>query len=228
MKLQIDFYSEDEVSIRIEFDTENPEGVRSELFTLACYTLRQFRNQGHHLAADATAGWLVKPHLLYSVLCDNPEMFPLMSASRFLGNAAETKAIGMGIDSQKAIEIGLLTSVQSGKSGNANILDKKLFSKFPKIVEYKGRGKKWFMADFPPFILNHKGFGFLGAKIPYYANHSIIALMRYLAKKHSYKNTYLDKLTEVGSHCAIAFLWDKITSDQSTLAWSLLDKTHIS
>ena len=54
MDLQINFYSEDEISVQLKFDSENPESVIGELFVFACYTLRQFRYQGHQFGGCST------------------------------------------------------------------------------------------------------------------------------------------------------------------------------
>src|SRR6266498_506905 len=76
MKMQIDFYSKDELSIQMDFSGRYPfpENGTSELFLFTCYTLRQLHNLGQHLTAKALAGLLVSNNNLRNLFQDNLEL----------------------------------------------------------------------------------------------------------------------------------------------------------
>lgn len=69
MKMNIDFYSKEEVSIRLDFSGRYPfpANETSELFLFTCFALRQLSNLGNHPAAKGLAMVLAtfsKEHLL--------------------------------------------------------------------------------------------------------------------------------------------------------------------
>src|SRR5258706_337751 len=61
MRLEAVFYSKDELAIQMDFTGRYPfpDNETSELFALACFTLRQLSNLGEHIASQALAAVLV-------------------------------------------------------------------------------------------------------------------------------------------------------------------------
>lgn len=169
MKLQLDFYSKDEVSIQMGFDANNPESTKNELFMFACFVLRQFRNLGQHIVADAFAGLLIRDKDISYLLKDNPKI--PWKGSLILGNVYKHKLIAQGMSSETATLKAFEVQLKYSSDPKVDILDRDFLSKLPKIVSYRGPGKKRFEATWNPFYFHAKGFGLLGRQMNYYAGH---------------------------------------------------------
>lgn len=222
MKLKLDFYSKDEVSIQMEFDTNNPKSAKSELFMFACFTLRQFRNLGQHIVADAFAGLLLSDKDISYLLKDNPKI--PCKGSLILGDVYKHKLMSQGVSSETAAEKAFVVQLKFSSDPKVDILDRDFLSKLPKIVSYRGSGKKRFEATWNPFNFEAKGFGLLGIQVNYYAGHSIIALLRFLSQKHSGDTEFENQLVRVAMSCAKAHILSAIPFDQVVYARKIIDK----
>lgn len=231
MKMQVDFYSKDEVSIQMEFEAQNPEGKISELFMFACFTLRQFRNLGHNLASDSCAG-------LFLAKKDNPSLFDHWDAVDDGQLQRPTAAWGLAhVIYHQLISAGVVDSEAELKSVKAwfeykwdqkvNFVDEELLGKLPTLVKLKGSSSKQFAATWLPFHFQTKGFGFLGVKVNYFACHSIIASYRFLSQKHSDDRIYLSNLYNTAKSCSSAHILNKIPLDQPVLATNILSRLGI-
>jgi len=90
---------------------------------------------------------------------------------------------------------------------------------FPRLVDYRGiPGRKRFLAtlDFnterASFILKPRGFGLLGKGVNYYAPHSVILLLKYLASRHISDSEYLARISRAANICAMVFVQRKVTT----------------
>lgn len=54
--------------------------------------------------------------------------------------------------------------------------------------------------------MRHKGFGILGFQVNYYAFHSVISLLRYLAKERVEDENFLDNLSNVEKFCGKLYI----------------------
>src|SRR5258706_537926 len=77
MRLETVFYSKDELAIQMDFTGRYPfpENETSELFALACFTLRQLSNLGEHISSQALAAVLVIRTCIENAYLNDPE-FP--------------------------------------------------------------------------------------------------------------------------------------------------------
>ncbi len=228
MKMQIDFYSKDEVSIQMEFDAQNPEGKISELFMFACFALRQFRNLGHNLASDSCAG-------LFLSKKDNPSLFDNWDAvgderhiaAWCLAHVLYHKLIIAGVDDKEAELKSVEAWFEIKWDQKVKFLDEELFGELPKVVKSKNPSSKQFTATWLPFQFQTKGFGFLGTKVNYFACHSIIASYRFLSQKHSGDHTYLNDLYNTAKSCSSAHILNAIPLDQPVLATAILSRLGV-
>ena len=81
-----------------------------------------------------------------------------------------------------------------------------------KLIEYNGhKGRKYFTAnltyseDSLKYWQNAKGFGIFAKGIGYYAPNSIIILLRYLMKKRSNDNNFIEKLQTTCMMCSSTY-----------------------
>jgi|GEM_PF-4854539 len=102
----------------------------------------------------------------------------------------------------------------------------------PRLVDYKGSsGIKMFGGELragppPDFRLLRKGFGLLGrGRVPY-VQHSVLHLLKYLARRRQHDAEYFDWLwclAQVAAGCGRAFLNGKMTRDNYfTEAWRIV------
>lgn len=108
------------------------------------------------------------------------------------------------------------------------ILDSEFLAHLPKLVKYKGQGKKVFELFLPPFSLRTKGFGLLGRDVNFYAFHSVIALIHFLGQKYSDNEVFLKQLVQVAERCGSAYVFNQISTDQLALANTILKEVGIS
>lgn len=229
MKMQIDFYSKDELAIQLDFSGRNSfsETDASELFLLACFVLRQLSNLGQHLVAKALAGLLVSSYVknLAQENAALPSGNQILNSLRFHVNYVVGQARGVeeGIKAVFALESQL-----NFNSSLIQTLNNEFLAKMPRFVNYNGKGKKSFEVTLPPFSLDAKGFGFLGLEVNYYAFHSVIGLIRYLEKKHDGNELFMNQLVQIVRSCGSAYIFQQIPADQEALANSILNKNGIS
>jgi hypothetical protein len=106
-------------------------------------------------------------------------------------------------------------------------------SPIPRIVHYQGRpGNKQFIADigeYPPYILHLKGLGFFSWGTNYYVGYSIVALFRFLMRRHSSNQTYLKRLSFIAKDCVEAYGINAISMSnvpQMKLANQIVEKSE--
>jgi hypothetical protein len=230
MKMQIDFYSKDEMAIQMDFAGRYPfpETETSELFIFACVTLRQLHNLAQHLTAKALAGLLVSNKSLMNLIQGNQEL-PSGKELLFHLDYYATSIISQTKGIQESIKASLAR--QSELQYNDAImrtLDKEILSKMPKFVKNRGQGKKYFEVTLPPFQLNMRGFGILGNNVNHHAFHSVVGLFRFLAEKHADDQEFLNHLIEVAMHCGTLYIFKQTSTDQVSLASMILKQVGIS
>jgi len=208
MELKIDFYSKEELAIRMDFSGRDQllANETNELFLFSCYTLRQFSNLGNHPVAKVLAVLLTTFGKDTAIeLAHDKYEFPSSSTLHYL----------MSFEGVKI-------------SVDYNVLRDQIMPGMPKLVYFQGEGKKTFTMTLHPFQFNIKGFGLLGFQVNFYAFHSVIALLKYLAKKHIDDEVYLDHLLQVAKYCGKAHIFQKIPlGDQVALANAILKEANI-
>jgi hypothetical protein len=89
--------------------------------------------------------------------------------------------------------------------------------KVPKIANYRGDGKKRFIAtlDFDEktvnFLLHLKGFGVFSMDTNYYVFASVIGLLRYLKEQRFDNDIFLARLGRASNLCASTFLAGEVS-----------------
>jgi hypothetical protein len=108
------------------------------------------------------------------------------------------------------------------------VLKNQIMPILPRLVDFRGEGKKSFIVTLPPFQLHLKGFGFLGGDVNYYTFHSVITLYRYFAKMHISDEAYLDQLSKIAKSCGKFHITQGVPiGDQVALANSILKEIGI-
>ena len=177
MELRIDYYSDQELAIQMNLVGHPPFKVNeiNELFLFSYYTLA----------------------ILQKLMIDAGVLAVL------LASFDKDTIIKLGNDNYElpeSLEFQLLETIL-GVSVNVNYdyWYDYLVSKAPKLVDYRGEGKKAFILSFPTDELQLKGFGLMKLWIVGYEFHSVIALFKYLAKRHIEDEIYLDQLSRVSN-----------------------------
>ena len=230
MKMQIDFYSKEELSIQIDTTGKGSfqEVQTSQLFLFAGYTLRQLRNLGQHLVAKCLTGVLVSQSDYRGLLSRDSET---LKADRLL--QARDLQIMMSLPpgelsaEQIVLSKRLTEERLSINPAFIEIFDKDYASKIPRIVRSRGNGKKSFLLTFPPFKLDLHGFGIFGGDANYYVFHSVTGLIRYLLLRHKDDEQFPNNLHKVGMYCGNFHIANRIPLDQATLAVSILEEAGI-
>jgi len=207
MELRIDFYSKNEVAIQIESSGKYPfaENELSELFLFGCYAIRQLSNLGTHDVAKVLAALMLS--------CTRDTAAELAAGTYEFPGPAEMRVLGFD-----SLRLRM----------PYNIIQDQLFDAVPCIVGFRGGGKKSFVLVLPPSKLSTKGFGILGFQVNYFAFHSVISLLSYLAKKHTHEKLYLDHLAAVAQQCARAYLSGAISlGNEVTLANAILKEIGV-
>lgn len=229
MKMQIDFYSEVELSIHIDISGASlfQSNETNELFLFSCFTLRQLYNLDQHLVAKALAGLLVYENGLNNLLVKKPKLpdgnLLLHSIMHHVSSATKELAI------EKALEIQYkLSDELNYKDVFIQTLDNDFLSKVPKLVKKTGVSNKSFEVSLPPLKLNMKGFGVfgtvLGYKMGYYGFHSVIGLFRYLGLKHKEDKDFLENLNRTAKYCGSVHIFKQTPKDQLALASAYIKK----
>jgi len=208
MDLRIDFYSKNEVAIRIDLSGRYPfpANETGELFLLACYTLRQLSNLGGHEASRVLALLLASYTKNTAIEIPTPEYeFPSLAGLQFL----------MGYHGSRF-------------NVHYEALRMQIFRPIPRHVQYRGDGKKAFYVRLPPFHLTAKGFGLLGYQVNFYAFHSVLALSSHLAESHIDEEAYLQHLAAVAQYCGKAHIAGAIPlGDHVRLANAILKEAGV-
>ncbi|MGB3220139.1 MAG: hypothetical protein WBD79_22315 [Anaerolineae bacterium] len=208
MEIRIDFYSKEEVSVQMDFTGRYPFPANDtgELFVFSCFTLRQFANLGQHDVAMVLAALLTKFGVKTTTqLAEGSFEFPDPLALRLL----------MGFS---GVRIGV----------DYRILRKQIMPILPRLVDFRGEGKKSFIVTMPPFQLRTRGFGVFGRDLNYFAFHSVIALYGYLAKKHIGDEDFVGQLLKTGKCCGQLHITQGVPiGDQVALANSVLKEVGV-
>lgn len=230
MKMQIDFYSKEELAIQIDTsgNMSFPQTQTSELFLFSSYTLRQLRNLGQHLVAKCLTGFLVSETNYRNLTGQNYE---ILNADSLLQSRDSHILMSQPKGELRAEQI-ILSKRLTEERFSINptfieIFDKDYGSKIPRITGFRGNGKKSFILTFPPLKLDLRGFGIFGGDVNYYVFHSVINLIRYLLLKHENNEQFLEDLHKVGMYCGDFHIADRISLDQATLAIGILETAGI-
>jgi hypothetical protein len=203
MELRIDFYSKEEVSIRLDYTRRYPfpANETSDLFLFICYTLRQLSNLGNHPVA-----------MLLAVLLTTYEKETIKKLSHGIYKYPGPLELGR-LFSFMSIEINFVYDA----------LLKYIGSTLPNPISYRGEGKKAFVVTLPPFQLFTRGFGSLGIDVNYYALQSVISLIRYFGSRHIDDDTYLFHLSQAAKQCGEMHISNGVPiGDQVSLANDIL------
>ncbi|MBV6449719.1 MAG: hypothetical protein MHPDNHAH_00432 [Anaerolineales bacterium] len=226
MKMQIEFFSKDEFAIQMDFSGRYPfpETETSELFLFTCFVLRQLHNLGPHLVAKALSGLLVSEKRVSDLLQNKYEPLSGIQLLRYL----KIYALSL-VSLEESVKLAsVLDNELSFNDAMIKILDTEFLAKIPKLVSYSGKGKKSFEMTLPPFQLNHKGFGFFGKDVTYYAFHSVTGLIQYLGQKHGEDEIFCKHLVQAAKLCGSAYIQKQIPPDQVALTNTILKQIGIS
>jgi len=238
MKTKVDFYSKNDMGIQIDLSGRynlsgnypflEKDNDAAELFLFICFTLRQLNNLGQQdITSKALVGLLVTGSTVTSLLENNVEI----PSGETLLNQVHTGAMfslpkKMATAEYLKISDALWNQLTYNR-GFIQYLDDEIITKVPRLVEYNGKSKRSFEVTMPPFLLNAKGFGFLGLDIKYYAFHSVVGLIRFLGQKHINDKGFINKFVEVANHCGIACVFNQVPTVQVPLANAILQKVNI-
>ncbi len=205
--LSIDFYSENEAAVSINWTsgtlqaTNQEAGCFAEALLFACHTIRILRNRDYF--SDALARALIR------WLPENIDSSDTVEALR--GHVIFTGFIPEE----------LRREAEKHKNDPPLLL-----------VPYKGTSK-WRIVGIlkvtekakPVFWLDYKGFGILGQKVSMFASDSVIMHLTFLNKKYSSNSLYLQGLSLTAGACANAYNDKKITSgNQEELALEYVNR----
>jgi hypothetical protein len=234
MKIEVHFYNKRRVAVTIAAEEIYGEHDH-ELLMYAWFTLRQLHNQGHHLAADAFAG-LVTPEkydMITTLLENNPKM---PNAVDLLAQAQRAKFPRDNASAESDItgsqEVAQYAAPLPPGYEYADLIDKQLLAMIPELIQYpRFQGDKRFVGTIPPPNFQFKGFGILGnlvgKEIPYYAFQSLLASLKYFAKRYSRDQLRLKRLAFVADACGRAHMMNIIRAGQHLdLAADLVDKSE--
>jgi len=207
MEIRLDFYTKEELAIRIDYQGRYPfpASETSDLFAFACFALRQLSNLANHPVANVLATLLA--HL------DTRDLHRLARGTFHFPNsdalANKMQSHGLPI----ALDFAALQRV--------------ILPGLPSIVQPRGDAKKAFVIVLPPFRLYPKGFGILGVGVNYYALQSVVGLARYLAREHSSEESYLAHLATVANFCGAVKIDGPVPLDQPALATAILNRAGV-
>jgi hypothetical protein len=207
MELRIDFYSKEEVSIQMDFSKRYPfpSNGANELFLFTCFTLRQFSNFEKHPVGMVLAVLLATDTKYTTIEFSKGNYeFPNPNTLRYqMGN----KGVLLDIDYYN--------------------FEDQIMPGLPKLVDFRGEGKKAFIVTIPPFIVKLKGFGWLGFQINYFAFQATITLFKYLAEKHVNDELYLDHLSKVANYCGELHIKGAPLHDQVEIATAIFKEAGV-
>jgi hypothetical protein len=230
MKMQIDFYSKEELSIQIDTsgNMSFPEVQTSELFLFASYTLRQLRNLGQHLVAKCLTGFLVSDANYHNLMSKDYEIGTADSLLQTRDWHILMSQPKGEISPQQIVLSRRLTEERLSINPTfIEIFDRDYASKVPRITGFRGKGKKSFILTLLPFRLDLSGFGIFSTDANFYVFHSVISLIRYLLLEHENDEQFLKNINQVGMYCGGFHIADRIPADQATLAISILKTAGI-
>ena len=208
MELIIEYYSKEEVAIRMDFSGLCPYPSResNELFLFSCYTIRQFSNFGDHPVG------MILGVLLTTFDKENT-----------------IKLAKKNYDIPSSFELGILMGFEGVKTNiDYDAFRRQIMPGLARFVSFRGKGKKTFSMTFSPIQLNLNGFGILGLQINYYAFQSVFALFRALAKKRIADEVYIEHLSQVARHCGKLQISQKVDLfDQESISKAILKEAGI-
>ena len=120
-------------------------------------------------------------------------------------------------DTSTARKIAFVLSELSASISEDEISEiiEKRFTDSATLVKYKGGGKKQFLIninwspDTINYKVNHKGFGFFGKDVNWYAPNSVFIFFKYLAKNSS-DDRFRFVLTDSAHQCGSSFILNKL------------------
>jgi hypothetical protein len=219
MDLQVNFYSKTDVAINLVYDPNYYETPTNDLFIYTCFALRQFKNLGQHVVAQALAGLLISGEFLGYWSLGNQSV---PDGPGLLASAEVHKLIILGADPNNSELKFLKWGIKYRHDPVAKILTSEYLANKPSIVQYQGDGSKRFFVSYPPFQFHPKGFGLFGAQVNYYAFQSVLALYKFIDKKYSGIGSMGRNLKFVCHECADAYLRGTISLDQPSLARQII------
>ncbi|SRR5258706_84879 len=229
MRLEAVFYSKDELAIQMDFTGRYPfpDNETSELFALACFTLRQLSNLGEHIASQALAAVLVTRTCIENAYRNHLEFPDAEALSRNLISFA-MESVPKSWEMERILQVSIAAHERfMHPTATRHALENDIISRTPDLVDYHGKGKKSFEVTLPPFALKMNGFGIFGQDVNHHAFHATIGLIRFLGKKHPSDKDYLEKVISVANQCGTAFVFQKIPADQIPLATTIINKVGL-
>jgi hypothetical protein len=205
MELKVDFYSKEEVSVRMDISQNNPFDIKeaSELFLFTCFTLKQQFNLGDNFGGKMLA------LLLSDMLIEKAINSMAMDKYTFPSTDELDKLL---------LYCGIIIYKRTGSVRND------LMPLLPELVNFHGDGKKIFSAVIPPIILDTKGFNIFSTDINYFTFQSVFAVLRYLSKSNKDSANYLHQLSKLSWSCGMAYINKTIKfGDQVSLAHKFLE-----
>src|SRR5258706_711537 len=229
MRLETVFYSKDELAIQIDYTGRYPfpENETSELFALACFTLRQLSNLGEHIVSQALAAVLVTRTCIENAYRNDLEFPDAAALSRGLISFA-MESVPKSWEMEKILQVSIAAHERFvHPAAIRQALENDIISRAPNLVNYHGKGKKSFEVTLPPFVLKMNGFGIFGQDVNHHAFHATIGLIRFLGQKHPEDNDFLEKVIAVANQCGSAFVFQQIPADQVPLATTIINNVGL-
>jgi hypothetical protein len=202
MKLAIDFYSKEEVSISIDISTNPQFGLQecNDLFLFSCLALRQLSNLRNHPVGVTSA----------ILLSDFSE--------RTTGEIIEG---GFSFPNKLELKYLFIKYGVKFEPIHQTICDE-IMTGIPNLVDFRGQGKKGFYLSTPKLIMDLKGFGILGLQVNFYAFQSLFSFYKYLAMMNRTDSIFKDYLQKIASEAGELYLKNRIQSDQADLSLRIM------
>jgi hypothetical protein len=208
VKVNIDFYSKDEVAILLDVTSGKEFAVddNNELFLFTSLVLRQLSNLAKHPVGTTLA------LVLYTFSDETAEEF-----LSFHYQFPDWSRMAILLD-------------RRGLKFNSNymMIHDEMMKALPSIIPSKGDGKKAFHITYPPLQMKLQGFGLLGMQVNYYSFHSVFGLFHFLARRHVDDEIYKKNLSAIASICGDLYFEEGVSlGDQASLAKNILKEKGI-
>lgn len=226
MKINIDFYSENSMGIMIDNLERKPftEDWKNEIFWFAVFSLRQLSNLGDNPVTKILAGLLSDENTIKNLLVGKYE---IAKASDLLYSLKFNATPGM--DHKNGVDWVFNQSTAIWSSEKFKIpdylleaMDDTIINHKISLVNHQGNGNKSFHVEYPPFVFNLHGFGFLGLKVNYYAFHSIAGFLIFLGRRHNNQVDFNETIINVSKSVSSYYANNKISFDQPRIALDLM------